>query len=236
MLNRVLDSSQLIEVSDGIFSVLDEDQRKSDYDKKVGAYDAVVGNRFYNKIIWGNWPSNYHDFCKRAINLSANGTLLDAGCGSLVFTAQAYAETNNNLVVLLDRSLEMLERGKQRLTEICGSVPSHIKFVQGDIFRLPFHSASFDSVISNGLIHMFDEKEQIIMEMERVKVPAGSLFFSSLVANNRIGKAYLSALKKSGEVATVHSSESLRNRLQNMPYQYDLASIGNMAYIQSVGI
>ena len=80
---------------------------------------------------------------------------------------------------------------------------------------------------------MFDEKEQIIMEMERVKAPKGSLSLSSLVANNRIGKAYLSALRKSGEVATPHSSESLINILQKMSYQYNLESIGNMAYIQS---
>ncbi|MFT4835434.1 MAG: ubiquinone/menaquinone biosynthesis C-methylase UbiE, partial [Psychromonas sp.] len=38
------------------------------------------------------------------------------------------------------RSLGMLEMGRKRLTEICGSIPNHIVFIQGDIFELPFVS------------------------------------------------------------------------------------------------
>jgi ubiquinone/menaquinone biosynthesis C-methylase UbiE len=234
VLNCILEEARLVEVREGIFSALGEAERGSDYDSKVAAYDAVVGNRFYNRIVWGNWPSNYHDFCKSALSMSPDGAVLDAGCGSLVFTANAYAEANNSLIVLLDRSLGMLEKGKKRLTEICGSIPDHIVFIQGDIFKLPFRNFSFDSVVSNGVIHIFDDKERILTELERVKSTRGIVSFSSLVGNNRLGRMYLSALRKSGEVATVHSSKSLSEQLQKTPFKYELTSIGNMAYAKSV--
>lgn len=233
MFSHILEEIELVEVRDGIFSAIDESQRESDYDTKVGMYDAVVGNRIYNRIIWGNWPSNYRNFCENALNTNAPRAVLDAGCGSLVFTSQAYAESNNELIVLLDRSLGMLEKGKKRLAEICGSVPRHIYFIQGDIFQLPFRNSSFDSVVSNGVLHMFEDKRHILAEMERVKTLQGISWFSSLVGNNNLGKLYLSALRKTGEVATVHSSQSLDEELKGMPSKYELNSIGNMAYVKS---
>jgi len=234
VLNCILEEVKLVEVREGIFSALGEADRDSDYDGKVFAYDAVVGNRFYNKIVWGNWPSNYHDFCESSLSMSSDGAVLDAGCGSLIFTASAYAEANNSLIVLLDSSLGMLEMGRKRLTENCGSIPNHIVFIQGDIFELPFRNSSFDSVISNGVMHIFDDKERILTEFERVKSTRGTVSFSNLVGNNRLGKMYLSALKRSGEVATVHTSKSLSAELQKTPFKYELTSIGNMAYARSI--
>ena len=192
-----------------------------------------MGNKFYNKIVWGNWPSNYADFCQTALNASSDGIILDAGCGSLVFTANTYAKSSNKLIVLLDRSMGMLQKGRERLIKANGSMPNHIILIQGDIFSLPFIDNAFDSVISQGLLHIFDEKETLLSELERVKIEEGRIFFTSLVGNNRFGKKYLSMLKNAGEVTTVHSSESLMQLLADMPFNYELTSIGNMAYVKN---
>jgi ubiquinone/menaquinone biosynthesis C-methylase UbiE len=233
VLDGILDGVKLEEVREGIFSVLSEADRESDYDGKAGLYDVVVGNRFYNRLIWGNWPSNYRQFCRACLRAASRGNVIDAGCGSLVFTASVYAKSDNAAIVLLDRSIEMLEHGRTRLMKICGAVPEHITFVQGDIFRLPFRDACFDLVMLQGVLHMFDDKAAILAELERVKRESGTLAFTSLVGNNLLGRKYLSALEKSGEVATVHSTESLSGMLESLPFRYELASVGNMVYAKS---
>lgn len=229
----IMKDVQLEEVDEGIFSCLGKDERESDYDTKVGVYDFVVGNRFYNRIVWGNWPSNYRAFCTQALASTRGGMYLDAGCGSLVFTAGVYAEASNKRVVLLDRSLGMLARGRDRIRQLRGSVPGNIRFLQGDIFDLPFHDHVFDAVASYGMLHIFDDKAGMLAELERVKRHGGHVFFSSLVGNNALGRTYLEMLRKAGEVAACHSSESLARELSATPFKYEIDTIGNMAYGRS---
>lgn len=234
-LNDVLNGIETMEISQGIHSVLEQSQQVSVYDTKVRAYDTIIGNRFYNRLVWGNWPSQYRLFCERSLLIKQGSPLLDAGCGSLVFTAKAYAESGKRPIVLLDRSLGMLIRAKERLIRLCGSVPNNIKLIQGDIFDLPFKDNIFGSVMSHGLLQMFDDKPALINELERVKTNDGSLSISSLVANNWLGQNALSFLHKSGEVAQVQSSHSLRNIINGISPTYIMQSRGNMAYISNYG-
>ena len=233
MIREILTSNHLEEVEDGIFSCLDQTERQSSYDNKVDFYDAVIGNRFYHRAIWGNWPSNYRAFCKQALLSVPDGIYLDAGCGSLVFTAEAYSEAENKQIVLLDRSIGMLIKGRDRIRKLKGRVPDNIIFIQGEIFNLPFKHQAFDTVTSFGVIHIFDDKLSLLTELERVKQKHGLTYFSSLVGNSFIGRRYLEILKKAGEVATCHSSSSLTSLLSTMPYHYKIHSIGNMAYVMS---
>ena len=161
------------------------------------------------------------------------GAFLDAGCGSLVFTAKAYLEANNKWIVLLDRSIGMLRKGRARIKKLAGVVPKNVVFMQGDIFHLPFRDGVFDTVASFGVLHIFDEKVSLLVELERVKRAQGQVFFSSLVGNNALGRNYLQILRKSGEVATCHSSEALSSLLSSLPFEYKLATLGNMAYGKS---
>jgi ubiquinone/menaquinone biosynthesis C-methylase UbiE len=233
VIDELLKAPLLEEVSEGIYSYLDKGDRQSSYDSKVKAYDMVVGNSLYNKLIWGNCPSNYQNFCKQALNNSPEGFYLDAGCGSLVFTASEYAEAGNKLVVLLDRSIGMLEQGRNRIKKLRGHLPNNIVFIHGDIFSLPFHDNIFDTISSFGVLHMFNEKMRLLSELERVKCDGGKIFFTSLVGNNTIGRKYLEILRNIGEVATCYSSDSLSKVISTMPFEYSLNSIGNMLYAKS---
>lgn len=233
MIEMVKENLRLEEIEDGIFSSLSPCDRESDYDAKVRVYDLIVGNALYNRAVWGNWPSDYANFCRQALASTPRGIFLDAGCGSLVFTAREYAQANNKLIVLLDRSLGMLRKGKERIEKLRGESPKNIFFIQGDIFSLPFQDASFDTVASFGVLHMFEEKMNILTELGRVKKHTGQVFFSSLVGNNALGRQYLEILKKAGEVATCHSSQSLINQLSASPFEFKLTTIGNMAYGKS---
>jgi ubiquinone/menaquinone biosynthesis C-methylase UbiE len=214
--------------------VLDESRQQSGYDGKVLAYDAVVGNRFYNKLFWGNWPSSYQKFCEHALKQSPDKPVLDVGCGSLVFTANAYARSNNQSIILLDRSLGMLKRARERISKIHGSAPQNIAFLQGDVFDLPFSDNTFGSVMSHGLLHMFDQKKDILNELERVRDDTGSISVTSLVSNIGLGRKYLALLEKSGQTAKNLTSDSLSTLLSTRPLGYKLCTQGNIAYIKSL--
>ncbi len=230
MIDGILNDIQLKEVEEGIFSCLSKPQASASYDDKANGYDLLIGNRFYNKFIWGNWPDNYQEFCRQALERSHGGIYLDAGCGSLVFTADIYSEANNQLIILLDRSITMLVKGRDRLKKLNGSLPNNILFLQGDIFHLPFKDHVFDTVASFGVLHIFDDKMSVLNELERVKGRPGQLFLSSLTGNNTIGRRYLKLLERAGEVATFHTSDSLAALLSERPIKYKFHTIGNMTY------
>ena len=221
------------EVETDIFSCIDRNDRRSEYDKKANVYDLIIGNPIYNRVVWGNWPSHYADFCHQALASRPGGIFLDAGCGSLTFTANAYANANNQLIVLLDRSIGMLRKGREKIQKLRGCIPENIVLLQGDIFNLPFQKAVFDMVVTFGVLHLFEQKIDLLMELERVKRHSGQVFFSSLAGNNFLGRQYLKILKKAGEVASCHSSQSLGDLLSLSPFQYQLSTIGNMAYGRS---
>jgi len=144
-----------------------------------------------------------------------------------------YAEANNECVILFDRSIGMLKKGRARLRKLCGRVPKNIVFLHGDVFDLPFKEAVFDTVASFGLLHIFEEKVGLLAELERSKKASGKMFFSMLVGNSIPGRKYLELLRKAGEVAECHSSESLAELLLRSPFDYKLETIGNMAFGRS---
>lgn len=234
MINDLLNTSNLLEVSEGIFSVLDESRQQSGYDGHVLAYDAIAGNRFFNRLFWGNWPSNYTKFCQESLSRSTQKPVLDVGCGSLVFTAAAYANSNRQQVVLLDRSLGMLKRARERLEQIRGSVCENIVFLQGDVFDLPFKDNAFGTVISHGLLHMHDSKTGILSELERVKSDDGTISVTSLVNDKGLGRRYLQKLEKSGQTGKNINSKSLDQLLTSRPLNYKRFTRGNVAYIESL--
>jgi ubiquinone/menaquinone biosynthesis C-methylase UbiE len=219
------------EIESAVYSLVPKENSVHHYDDKVNIYDAIIGNRFYNRLIWGNWPKNYRAFCRAAVSTADIGPVLDVGCGSLVFTHSVYSNIANRPLILLDRSIGMLLKGKQRLIDNLGEVPENICFLQADALNLPFKPESIKTVISFGLLHIFKNPDLLLSELMRVITVDGGLFATSLVANNWLSTHYLRALKNSGEVGTVHSEESLREYVSSRYPQLHLNSIGNMAYL-----
>lgn len=81
--------------------------------------------------MWGTSPLDYVAFAREAMVAPPAGRMLDAGCGSLLFTAQVYLASERQ-VIAFDQSLEMLKRARARLKELAGSVPKHILLLQAD--------------------------------------------------------------------------------------------------------
>ncbi len=76
-------------IATAIWSTLPADQRSDGYDRMAEAYDRVMGNGFYNRLVWGASVRNYAGAAHEGLAGAGDEPILDCRCGLLVFTAQA---------------------------------------------------------------------------------------------------------------------------------------------------
>lgn len=176
----------------GALSALPAGDEGAPYDRKAAIYDRVVGARVYNRAVWGASPAEYADFASEAL-ASGTGPMLDAGCGSAVFTAGVHRRAARPLV-LVDRSLGMLVRAGGRLD----GAPATL--VQADLLDLPFAPGTFSTVSCFGTLHVLADPWAALAALWRQVAPGGRMFASMLVTDRAVGGAYLRVLQRAGEV------------------------------------
>jgi arsenite methyltransferase len=102
-------------------------------------------------------------------------------CGSGAGTDSLYAGVHTGpkgRVIGIDMTDAMLEKARK------GAIAAgfdHVSFVKGHIEALPFEDASFDVVISNGVINLSPLKSDVFGAIRRVLKPGGRLMFSDIV-------------------------------------------------------
>jgi arsenite methyltransferase len=105
--------------------------------------------------------------------LAAGEDVLDLGSGagtdSLV-AAQMVAPSGR--VTGIDMTLEMVAKARAAAAELGAD---NVEFVEGEAEQLPFGDASFDGVISNGVIDLIPDKDAVFAELFRVLRPGGRL-------------------------------------------------------------
>lgn len=221
-------ATSLRAVGDDIWSVLPQATGQQQYDSIAAAYDRIVGNRIYQRLAWGNDVARDAQLARDAV--VGDGWLLDAGCGSLVFTAEVHRDSRRP-TVLLDLSVGMLQRARDRVADASGRVPDHLVLLQGDVLALPFAPASFTTVLCPGIIHLFEGHEALIESLASVMAPGADLFLSSLVTDRAVGAFLLRQMQNRGEVPLpIHSGE-LADKLRKVlgrTAQMDVQ--GNMAH------
>jgi SAM-dependent methyltransferase len=227
----LLQNRPIREVEPGLYSVLPVNYPGQPYDNRALAYDWVIGSRVYNHVFWGTSPKEYRALATQAFASGDSGWLLDAGCGTLLFTAEAYAANPNRRVIALDMSIGMLRRAKSRLADLMGRSPDHITFLQADLLDLPFRTHSFETVVSMDMLHLFDPMESLVGPLHRSLQQGGRIFLSSLVQNARFGDRYMRLLYRAGELARPRNAEELERMLrQSLGEPMDYRVAGNMAY------
>jgi SAM-dependent methyltransferase len=105
--------------------------------------------------------------------LKAAERVLDLGSGAgtdSLIAAQMVGPDGS--VTGIDMTPGMLDRARRAAHEMG---VSNVTFVAGEAERLPFDDASFDVVISNGVIDLIPDKDAVFAELHRVLVPGGRI-------------------------------------------------------------
>jgi ubiquinone/menaquinone biosynthesis C-methylase UbiE len=138
--------------------------------------------------IFDRWPEKYDEWFETAMGRlvksyegqlvlsmlrpSHNEFILDAGCGTGIFTEDILERGVR--VVGLERSRPMLVRTLSK-TRGRRFLP-----VQGDMRRLPFTDGSFDKAVSITAIEFIENAKVAVKEMFRVTRPGGTIVVATL--------------------------------------------------------
>ncbi len=214
-----------------IYSVIQDGEGTNSFDKMACFYDLVICNPLYNRLVWGYSVKSYDALTRSALTSSKDGWVLDAGCGSLAFTAKTYLRYSERPVVLLDQSLSLLRIAKSRLIRLNGSVPPNIVFLHGDALNLPFKPKIFKTIISLNLLHVLKDLKRALPGFKKVLADNGSMSFTTLIKNSRFADRYLFyAVMKTSGVAPRDAQELAEFfKAASMPAKFDIT--GNMAFI-----
>lgn len=222
-------------VEEGIYSVLPDGARAHLYDGRAALYDLIVGRRLYNRVMWGASLPDYVAFAEQALTSDSGGMMLDAGCGSLLFTARAYLDCPRPILAC-DQSLSMLRRARSRLVKLAGYLPERILLLQADLGALPFRPESFRTVLCMNVLHHVADAEGLIKGLKELLECGGRLYLTSLVKGNRlIGDRYLDALYRRGDFVRPRTGVELESLLAGSFEQVvNYRTHGNMAYATAV--
>lgn len=212
-------------LSPALWSSLIIQDRSDSYDKMAWAYDLLVGNSLYNRVVWGTWAKTYSDAADREIIQAARGPIIDIGCGSLIFTAKPYLSAPLTRMILFDRSLGMMKRGQARLPRG--------QFVQGDAFNSPFQDGVFETVLAWGFLHVVGSRSPLLSEMCRIAESGANISLSTLVlSERRIGNKMLQLLHDKGEAAPPETAENVINAFKRHFLLTDKIQKGSMLFLR----
>src|ERR671934_2849800 len=116
--------------------------------------------------------------------LASGERVLDLGSGagtdSLVAAQMVGADGH---VTGIDMTAAMLVKARSAATAMG---VSNVEFVEGEAEQLPFADASFDVVISNGVIDLVPDKDAVFSELNRVLVPGGRMQIADVTIQNPV--------------------------------------------------
>jgi ubiquinone/menaquinone biosynthesis C-methylase UbiE len=108
------------------------------------------------------------------LNWFKGKTCLDAGCGGGRFVI-AMGQLGAGKVHGIDISEKAIEAGKERAKE---RNLTNVEFTRASVLSIPFPDATFDYVVSSGVILLTPDPKKAFSELVRVLKPGGKLFLS----------------------------------------------------------
>lgn len=184
------------------------------------------------KLVWNmNKDKNdrYLELALSGVPQAFSGRMLEVPVGTGVLTMPVYETLPSADITCLDYSPDMMERAKRRAEK--RGVPN-IRFMQGDVGKLPFDSESFDLVLSLNGFHAFPDKEAAYSEIFRVLKPGGifcGCFY--IEGENKRTDWFVKKLytPKGFFTPPYETAESLEKRLKGMYQKAEIRAVESMA-------
>ncbi len=105
-----------------------------------------------------------------------------AGTDSLVAALMVGPEGH---VTGIDMTPEMLDKARRSASEMGAE---NVDFIESEAEALPFADASFDVVISNGVIDLIPDKDAVFSELHRVLRPGGRIQIADVTIQNPVSE------------------------------------------------
>ena len=118
--------------------------------------------------------------------LESGERVLDVGSGAgtdSLIAAQMVGPTGN--VTGIDMTPEMLAKSRAAAAQMG---LGNVTFMEADAERLPFEDASFDVVISNGVIDLIPDKDAVFSEIFRVLAPGGRIQVADITIQRAVSE------------------------------------------------
>ncbi|OLS25049.1 MAG: Demethylrebeccamycin-D-glucose O-methyltransferase [Candidatus Heimdallarchaeota archaeon LC_3] len=120
------------------------------------------------------------------IDIKSGQRILDLGSGSGMDTFLAALKLKGSGEVIgLDMTKEQLEKSKNIRKKFN---IQNVEFIESHIENLPFEDNSFDLVISNGVINLSPEKQQVFKEIKRVLRSDSYLAVSDIISELQLSE------------------------------------------------
>jgi len=103
-----------------------------------------------------------------------------AGTDSLVAAQMVGA---GGRVTGIDMTPQMLAKARAAAAEMD---VANVEFIEAEAEQLPFADATFDVVVSNGVIDLIPDKDAVFSELHRVLVPGGRLQIADVTIQNPV--------------------------------------------------
>jgi arsenite methyltransferase len=116
--------------------------------------------------------------------LAAGERVLDLGSGAgtdSLIAAQMVGE--HGRVIGIDMTAAMLAKARAAASEMG---VANVEFVEAEAEQLPFPDASFDVVISNGVIDLIPDKDAVFAELHRILTPGGRMQIADVTIQNPV--------------------------------------------------
>ncbi|KAM0857103.1 hypothetical protein ACQ4PT_048693 [Festuca glaucescens] len=151
-------------------------------------------------FIWGGFPGLEREFdmAKTYLMPTTGGVIVDASCGSGLFSRLFVKSGLYSLVVALDFSENMLKQCNEFIKQENIS-DERLALVRADISRLPLVSGSIYAVHAGAAIHCWPSPACAVAEISQVLCPGGIFVASTFIADVlppavpvlRIGRPYI---------------------------------------------
>ncbi|OLC97353.1 MAG: hypothetical protein AUH86_07670 [Acidobacteria bacterium 13_1_40CM_4_58_4] len=129
-----------------------------------------------------------NDFVQRAVSLGVDGgMILDVGTRVGLIALKILWQNENFYAIGVDSSALMIDRARETAT--AWELGERAFFQVGDARRMRLKTAYFDLVVSDSVLHCFDDPVVVLREVNRVLKPKGALLIRDLQRPGRLQMA-----------------------------------------------